>query len=184
MQFQETFLNRKASQPVTMRLPMKCFLDFEPGGSICHIFSTMYHQNADQQWATFDFDVNNTALKDSYIQMSKEVFEKLVEHKCFRLPTLYIRHDISDDLRKQISNILKNHQCDVTDNQNEATHIIYPEIDLLPEDYARPSFKRGKFVMLHWYYLPESYDSWIEDTFNLPVNNPTYIFENIILWYS
>lgn len=36
-------------------LQMKCFLDFKPGGGVCHILSTAYRFKQEQGWRRFDF---------------------------------------------------------------------------------------------------------------------------------
>lgn len=157
-----------------MRVPMRCVLDFACGGSLCHIFANMYRYKYEQKWTEFNFNVTETADQDQNlnqnIQMSKEIFEKLIEHKFFRLPTIYITPDIDDDMRVKINVSLKNLQCEITTEQNQATHIIYPEIACSNESYARPWFKRGQHIMIHWYYLPQSYDLWVQNTFDLPEN--------------
>lgn len=171
IQFQETRFGKGATEPPTKRLPMRCFLDFKPGGSLCHIFSNMYRYKADQRWRKFEFNVTKTPRKDKdpNIQMAIEIESTLIEQEFFRLPVAYIRPEVNDELREQITEVLKNHQCEIMDDEEDATHIIYPEIDTSPDDYARPSFRRAKNVMMHWYYLPESYDSWVPNTFELPV---------------
>jgi SWI/SNF related-matrix-associated actin-dependent regulator of chromatin subfamily C len=58
----------------------------------------------------------------------------------------------------------------ITENEDNATHIIYPTCDPLEEEYARPTFRRDRMVMLHWYYFPDSYDSWTAA--DLPVDTP------------
>ena len=39
--------------------------------------------------------------------------------------------------------------------------MVYPTQDPLEEEYARPMFRRDKYTMLHWYYFPDSYDTWV-----------------------
>lgn len=56
--------------------------------------------------------------------------------------------------------------------ETEATHIIYRTVDPLDEEYARPSFKRGGNVNMHWYYFPDSYDTWLPSPPDLPVDPP------------
>lgn len=34
---------------------MKCFLDFKPGGGLCHILATAYRFKQEQGWRRFDF---------------------------------------------------------------------------------------------------------------------------------
>ena len=36
---------------------MRCFLDFKPGGALCHILSTVYKFKSDQGWRRYDFQV-------------------------------------------------------------------------------------------------------------------------------
>lgn len=172
IQFQETRFGKSASEPQSMRLPMRCFLDFKPGGALCHMFSVMYRFKLDQRWRKFEFNATKTPRKDKDPNMllATEIETTLIDQQCLRLPVAYIRPDVDDDLRDEITEILQRHLGEITDDEKDATHIIYPEVDALPDDYARPSFKKGKNVMMHWYYLPESYDSWVPNTFDLPVN--------------
>lgn len=37
---------------------MRCFLDFKPGGALCHILATVYKFKSDQGWRRFDFQVS------------------------------------------------------------------------------------------------------------------------------
>lgn len=151
---------------------MRCFLDFKPGGSLCQIFSNMYRYKTDQRWRKFEFNVTKSQArkdKDPNTQLLVDIETALIEAECLRLPVAYIRPEVDAELREKITEILQNHQGEITDDEEDATHIIYPIIDPLPEDFARPTFRRGKHIMIHWYYFPESYDSWLPNTFELPV---------------
>lgn len=172
IQYQETKLGKNANEPQSTRLPMRCFLDFKPGGSLCHIFSNMYRYKCDQRWRKFEFNVSKAQSrkdKDPNSQLFVEIETALIEEECLRLPVAYIRPEVDDKLRGRITGILKRHQGEVTTDIEEATHIIYPSTEMGQDDYARPTFRRGKNVMIHWYYLPESYDSWVPVSFDLPV---------------
>lgn len=37
---------------------MRCFLDFKPGGALCHILATVYKYKSEQGWRRFDFQVS------------------------------------------------------------------------------------------------------------------------------
>lgn len=179
IQYQETKLGKNANDPQSTRLPMRCFLDFKPGGSLCHIFSNMYRYKADQRWRKFEFNVTKAQArkdKDPNLQLFVEIETALIEAECLRLPVAYIRPEVDDDLRERITLIIQNHQGEITEDEEDATHIIYPIVDPLPEDFARPTFRRGKNIMIHWYYFPESYDSWVANTFDLPVSSIFLIF--------
>lgn len=148
-------------------------MDFKPGGALCHILSTMYRYKAEQRWRKFDFTVNkNPMRKDPIGQMVLDIETALIEAECMRLPMVYIRPEVDRATASKINDIVTNHQGEITNDEEEATHIIYPVIDPLPEDYARPMFRRDKHVMIHWYYFPESYDTWVPNTFDLPDNIP------------
>lgn len=145
---------------------MGCFWDFKQGGSLCHIFANMYRYKYEKNWTTFDFNVAN---QDQNMQISKEIFEKLIEQKCICSPTIYVKPEIDDSTLKKIRNTLSNLQCEIATDQDQATHIIYPECFISTDKYVWPRFKRGRSVMVHWYRLPSSYDSWVT---NLPANIP------------
>ncbi|CAG2060815.1 unnamed protein product, partial [Timema podura] len=55
-------------------------------------------------------------------------------------------------------------------NEEEATHIIYPRCDPLEEEYARPTMRRERTILMHWYYFPDSHDTWT--SVELPVEPP------------
>jgi SWI/SNF related-matrix-associated actin-dependent regulator of chromatin subfamily C len=151
---------------------IKYFLDFKPGGSLCHILATMYRYKAEQRWRKFDFSTKNQGRKDPNNPMLLEIETALMENECLRLPVIYVRPEVDKNMAMKLKEIVVNHQGEITDDEDEATHLIYPTVDPLPEEYGRPSFKREKHVMMHWYYFPESYDSWIPNNIDLPENVP------------
>lgn len=104
--------------------------------------------------------------------MMLEIESCLIDAEIFRLPVIFVRPEVERPLASKIREIIANHQADLTEEEEEATHIVYPDVHPLPEEYARPSFKRDKNVMLHWYYLPESYASWVPNNFDMPDNVP------------
>lgn len=141
MQFQQKIFGKGSSEIQTMHLAMRCFFHSD---SLCHIFLKMYDYKANRKWENFDFED-----EPHYIAMSKEINAHLINIKYFQLPTIHIRHDVDDKLREKITNILKERQGKITQDENQASHIIYPEIEPLPSEYARPLFKRGTHVMMH-----------------------------------
>ncbi|XP_059622605.1 SWI/SNF complex subunit SMARCC2 isoform X2 [Phlebotomus argentipes] len=169
IQYQETKLGKNAVDPPTTRIPMRCLLDFKPGGALCNIFMAMYRFKSEKGWKKFDFSMaKNTARKDVNMPMLLEIETALIEGECLRLPVVFIRPEVDKALASKVEAIIKKHQGEMADDEEDATHIIYPVVDPLPEEYARPSFKREKNVMMHWYYFPESYDSWLANNFDLP----------------
>lgn len=151
---------------------MRCFLDFKPGGSLCHILANMYRYKFDQRWRKFDFTMaKNPIRKDPNIQMLMEIETALIEAECFRLPVVFVRPDVEKALAVKVKSIINSHQGEITEDEEEASHIVCPIVEPLPEDFARPTFRKGNHIMIHWYYFPESYDSWVPNTFDLPVSS-------------
>lgn len=54
------------------------------------------------------------------------------------------------------------------DDKNEATHILYGKIheynEGVEEDWFRTLEKEGPLVLVHWWYYPDSFDSWLPQT--------------------
>ncbi|XP_004536959.1 SWI/SNF complex subunit SMARCC2 isoform X2 [Ceratitis capitata] len=175
LQYVEAKLGKNAQEPPATRLPMRLFMDFKPGGGLCVIFSTMFRFRAEQRGKKFDFSVGkNPPRKDPNIQLLIDIEQALVEANLYRIHYIYIRPEVNKELAQKLRDILLTRRVEIVTDEDEATHIIYPVVDPHPDEYARPVFKRGNHVMLHWYYFPESYDSWAINSFDLP----DYVPEN------
>ena len=74
---------------------------------------------------------------------------------------LYFRNDLEKSQVSKLKEIVNKFGGYLTESESEATHIIYPSVDPLEEEFARPVLKRDKMLMMHWYFLPDSYDSWV-----------------------
>lgn len=147
------------------RIPMRCLWDFESGGSLCLIFSIMYRYKVEHHWQSFDFEMDS----EPSIQLMTDIEKALVEARYLRLPTAYIRSEVKRSQQNAIKRILERYKAQITEREQEATHIIYPQTDPMYES-ARPLFRRGKNIMMHFYYRPESHDSWVLDTNDYLVN--------------
>jgi len=44
----------------------------------------------------------------------------------------------------------KRHKATIVEDEEAATHIVYPSSDPLDEEVARPIFKKDQNVLLHW----------------------------------
>ncbi|KAM8704202.1 hypothetical protein ACLKA7_008751 [Drosophila subpalustris] len=173
LQYVEAKLGKNSAEPPATRIPMRCFLDFKQGGGLCIIFSTMFRFRAEQRGKKFDFSIGkNPTRKDPNIQLLIEIEQALVEADLYRIPYIYIRPEIEKAFESRLREILDNRRVEIVTDEEDATHIVYPVVDPHPDEYARPIFKRGNHVMLHWYYFPESYDSWTLNSFDLPENIP------------
>lgn len=169
IQFQEDNLGKNVSEPALTRLPMKCFMDFKPGGALCHILASVYKFKSEQGWRRFDFQ--SPSRKDRSIEMFLNVRNALIQNKCLVMPHVYIRPEVDKNIKEKVKSIIERHDGEITDNEEKATHILYPSTDPLDEEYARAVFRnKENWTLLHWYYFPDSHDSWVNA--EIPVDPP------------
>lgn len=102
--------------------------------------------------------------------MLSDIEDALSAAELIRYPIVYVKPEVDKSLTAKIKEIITSRQGEIVEDEEEATHIIFPTVDPLADEYARVIFKRDKHVMLHWYYLPDSYDSWVSNIFDLPVS--------------
>lgn len=185
LQFQEDNLSKNATKPALTRIPViipcikkvspfskynlitqvKCFMDFKPNGGLCHIMATAYRYRSEQNWRRFD--LASPSRLDRNTDMFVAMERTLVQNKCYIIPVVFARTDIDKTVVTKAKEIVKRHNGIWTEVENEATHILYPPCDPLEEEYARPTMRRDKNIMFHWYYFPDSYDTWVNTEMSL-----------------
>ncbi|KYM81647.1 SWI/SNF complex subunit SMARCC2 [Atta colombica] len=159
LQFQEDNLGKNVSKPPMTRLPMKCFLDFKSGGGVCHILATAYRSRMDRT-----------------VDMLMAAERALIQNRCMTVPSIFVRPDVDKNTAAKVKDVVRKHQGTIVENETDATHIIYPPVDPMEEEYARPCMRRERSVLIHWYYFPDSYDSW--STLDLPWDYPEGTYTN------
>ncbi|XP_044277839.1 SWI/SNF complex subunit SMARCC2 isoform X4 [Varanus komodoensis] len=99
---------------------------------------------------------------DRNVEMFMTIEKSLVQNNCLSRPNIYLHPDIDPKLQAKLKDIIKRHQGTVTEDKNNASHIVFPvPSSLEEEEWVRPIMKRDKQVLLHWGYYPDSYDTWI-----------------------
>ncbi|KAI1290154.1 SWI/SNF complex subunit SMARCC2 [Halotydeus destructor] len=156
--FQEEAFGKAVSKPALTRLPMKCFLDFKPGGALCHILAAVYKFKNDQGWRRFDFQ----SRMDRNVEMFMSIEKALVHNRCLVYPTVFVAPEIDKHTAAKLKDIVKRHQGVVAESADEATHVIYPSPTSFndSEDWCRLVLKKEKNAMIHWLFTPDSYDTW------------------------
>uniref|UniRef100_A0A452QJ21 Chromo domain-containing protein n=1 Tax=Ursus americanus TaxID=9643 RepID=A0A452QJ21_URSAM len=77
LQFQEEVFGKHVSNAPLTKLPIKCFLDFKAGGSLCHILAAAYKFKSDQGWRRYDFQ--NPSRMDRNVEMFMTIEKSLVQ---------------------------------------------------------------------------------------------------------
>lgn len=161
IQFQEDAFGKNVSKPPLTRLPMKCFLDFKPGGSLCHILAAVYKFKSEQGWRRFDFQ--SPSRMDRNVEMFMTVEKTLVQNKCLSLPHIYVSSEVEKPMMSRLKDIIKRHQGTIAESLDDATHIVYPPVPTTDtsEEYVRLVLKRERSALIHWWYFPDSFDTWV-----------------------
>ncbi|KAM4688019.1 SWI/SNF complex subunit SMARCC1 isoform 2-T2 [Discoglossus pictus] len=163
LQFQEDAFGRHVTNPAFTKLPVKCFMDFKAGGSLCHILGAAYKHRSDQGWRRFD--LQNPSRMDRNVEMFMTIEKTLMQNNCLSRPTVYLIPDIELKLANKLKDIVKRHQGTVTEEKLKASHHVYPIPTSLDDDeWLRPVAKKDKQVLIHWGYHPDSYDTWVPST--------------------
>lgn len=158
IQLQEDYLGKGAKNPSFTRLPVYMFYDLSPGGTLAHVFSGMYKYKSEQGWRRFD--LQSPSRKDANIQMCLKVEEFLTSQKLYTPPSCFIKKNVKDADKEKAKEIIKKKGGIMADEEDEATHIIHPKVELNMDLYARPVFKRGDKCLVHFLMLPDSQDNW------------------------
>ncbi|XP_070174621.1 SWI/SNF complex subunit SMARCC2-like isoform X2 [Littorina saxatilis] len=164
LHFQEETFGKQNTNPALTKLPNRLFLDFKAGGALCQIFATVYKFKSEQGWRRFDFQ--SPSRMDRNVEMFMQIEKWLVSQNLIQMPVVFIRPEVDKTLLSNLKDIIKRHQGTMVDNEDDATHIVYPLSANPPpegEEYFRPVMKRDRSCMIHWWFYPESYDTWITD---------------------
>ncbi|XP_077070956.1 SWI/SNF complex subunit SMARCC1 [Siphateles boraxobius] len=160
LQFQEDAFGRRVSNPALTKLPAKIFLDFKPGGALCHILGSAYKFKSEQGWRRFD--LQNPSRMDRNVEMFMTIEKTLVQNNSLTRPIVYIVSDVEQKQANKLKDIIKRHQGTITEDKAKATHIIYPSPGQLEEEeWLRPVMRKDKQVLVHWGNYPDSYDTWV-----------------------
>ncbi|KAF7231854.1 hypothetical protein EG68_11440, partial [Paragonimus skrjabini miyazakii] len=164
LQFQESTLLRSSKSFI--KLPAKCFMDFKPGGGLCHIFLTCLKFRYEHNWKKID--LSSSSRLDKHIEMLSCIERELIASKCWDKPVVYISTSVDKGLMLRLSDAAKHLNISIVDSSAEATHIIHPppaswvgdsHEDLVVQRF-RVIFQEGRGVLLHWLYSPGSHTTW------------------------
>lgn len=158
IQFQEDNLGAQAKNPPQVRMPMRHFLDFQPGGSLCHMLLAMYKFKYEQSWRRFD--LNSPSKKDLNMQMFQKAEDELVKEELHMIPKLYLSKDLDKEDRDKAKECARKLKAELVDSEKDATHILTPVMDPEETSYCRAVFRKGDKCLVHFYQMPESLDNW------------------------
>jgi len=93
---------------------------------------------------------------DRIIEMFLTIETALCTSKCWIQPHIFFTQSSQDKDKGSIpkyKEIAKRHKGTVVEDEDSATHIIYPSCDPQDEEVARPVMKKDRHVLLHWWVV-------------------------------
>jgi len=170
LQFQERVLGRNSVEPPEIRgfmtkLPNRLFHDCSAHGSLRTILECCFRFRVAR--GIRRFDLHKPDMTGVFLEMLQEVERELIKRKQLQMPRLFFAPALGSAEIDRLSAIARKHGASVVSSPREATHIVYPdppgttEAETEAEDYCVSLKRKGNQVLTHWWYFPDSYDSWI-----------------------
>ncbi|XP_037119213.1 SWI/SNF complex subunit SMARCC1b [Syngnathus acus] len=160
LQFQEDAFGRRVPNPPRNKLPTQCFMDFRPGGGLCHILGSAYKFKSEQGWRRFD--LQNPSRNERNVEMFDMIERTLFQQNCLSHPVVYLDPSLDQELASRISGVVTKHQGTLSVDRSLASHHIYPLPSATEEDeWMRPVMRKQSHILVHWGMHPDSYDSWL-----------------------
>ncbi|XP_057293184.1 SWI/SNF complex subunit SMARCC2-like isoform X2 [Hydractinia symbiolongicarpus] len=161
IQFQEDAFGKNISKPPLTRLSMKILTDNTPGGGLCHVLASAFKYKVDQGWRRFDFQ--SPSRMDRNVELFLNIERSLKEKNLLKPPKICFEPTMDTKHLLRLRDIVKRHQGIIVEEKSDATHIVHspPSSYSSEEEWIRPIMKLDKTVLVHWWYYPDSYDSWI-----------------------
>lgn len=141
---------------------------------ILNTFPISHLEKNEEKTAHWYVDFQSGSRLDRNVEMLMATERSLIQNRCFSIPSVYVRPEVEKVTAAKIKEVVRRHQGSIVEAEVEASHVVYPSVDPISEEYARPCMRRDRSVLLHWYYLPDSYDSW--STLDLPWDYPESTF--------
>ena len=161
LQFQEDNFGHDVSKPLLTKLPMKVFQDFSSGGGLSQIMATVFKTKAEQGWRRFDFQ--SPSRMDRNVELFLNIEKSLKETKHISVPQIYIMPEVDAKTAIKLRDIVKRHNGALVEEKELATHLVYgPPSPMPDEDWLRPIARQDDRVQVHWWYFPDSYDTWLQ----------------------
>ncbi|CAG8458114.1 12414_t:CDS:2 [Ambispora leptoticha] len=103
---------------------------------------------------------------ETMIEMVRSVRIELIEKGIIKNPVILFGDSVDRDSLQELRRVGRSLGADFTDSEKEATHIVHltNDPDDTDEEWFRTLEKKNGKVLLHWWYYPDSYDTWMVET--------------------
>lgn len=103
------------------------------------------------------------------MEMLEIVENRLLASGHLSWPSVYLSGSLEGKFQARLREIVKSHRGKVVTSPHKATHIIEPKQEGDPDEdpdleYLRTIDHRDRMNLVHWWYYPDSYDTWLPAT--------------------
>jgi SWI/SNF related-matrix-associated actin-dependent regulator of chromatin subfamily C len=164
--FMETALGRGSkpdARPFT-KFPHRLFSDYSPDGALESMLCTCLRYKANSGMRRLDFQ--NADKRTMFLDLLRLVRKNLMRQDMLPSFSIFLAPTVSAAKRAELRDIIEARAA-LVDNPKVASHIVHPD----PEgttpaetdgtDYCRTLELAPPLALVHWWYHPDSYDSWI-----------------------
>ncbi|KAI8921356.1 hypothetical protein DFJ77DRAFT_161046 [Powellomyces hirtus] len=172
--FQQSLFDPKArpidtTQPFP-RIPTKLFKNYTPNGPLQRIIHSAYSfrvRKGIRKW-----DIDNPAKRDVYTEMLRTIAEDLKEQGLIIEPVLTFAPSVSLEVRAELAPLATLMRAAVVPHMTaKVTHVIQHAEehgedgeDNGQQEWYRTLEKRDGYVLLHYWYKPDSEDVWVAES--------------------
>ncbi|PXF43560.1 SWI/SNF and RSC complexes subunit ssr2 [Gracilariopsis chorda] len=164
--FVEITLGRDAdpSTRTITKFPHKFFIDYRPEGALYVILRACLNFKYLHGLRRFEF--TNPDRRSSNFDLLLRIEKSLKEAHMLPVVKVFFVRAIPASSQPALRAIVQKRGT-VVSSASSATHIVYPDptgttvAETTGTDYCRPLELKEDIALVHWWYHPDSYDSWI-----------------------
>ncbi|KAG0190589.1 hypothetical protein DFQ28_001882 [Apophysomyces sp. BC1034] len=170
-QFQADFLgihNRPANAAV--RIPAKLFKLYEgrslsKNSPLYTILLAAYTYRISNSWRKWD--LANPSKKSKNSDLIQFIRNFLIRAKVINTTRIAFADSMPESTRKALVPLARKLEAQIVERARDATHVLYGQLHQYggaEEEWFRTLEKKENKVLVHWWYHPDSYDSWLVQT--------------------
>eukprot|EP01122_Echinamoeba_exundans_P016275 TRINITY_DN8196_c0_g1_i1.p1 TRINITY_DN8196_c0_g1~~TRINITY_DN8196_c0_g1_i1.p1 ORF type:complete len:921 (-),score=291.48 TRINITY_DN8196_c0_g1_i1:88-2850(-) len=167
VQFQEELLGLHSTSPKRFpKIPAALFKNYDPYGPLFTILHTVLEFKKNSGLRKLDFTTQSTKA-DVYVNLLETIRQQLQLHGQLRPPRVFLTNTFGQEERKHLIRLIITHHGQLVQTPAEATHLVFKddkpasEEEKYGEEYIRTLERGPRSVFVHFWYYPDSYDTWM-----------------------
>ncbi|TPX68498.1 hypothetical protein SpCBS45565_g03099 [Spizellomyces sp. 'palustris'] len=167
--FQHAVLGSPNKTRPFVRIPHKLFKDFSVDGALFTVLKIAFTWRMEQGIKRWDLD--NVTKRDLHVGLLRAIVEGLVREGFVKYPCIAFSKSLGENVRIELMELAPLVQATIVPYMTPTvTHILQesPEHETAPtsteQEWYRTLEKRNGYVLLHYWYKPDSADVWMPES--------------------